>query len=269
MHHPLPQYQRYTLFLSNNPTQSQITHRHPSLLLLPSSSRQRPITPIQAASIDPYTLLGVNKNSTIIDIKKAYRKKALKLHPDVNKALDAQERFLECKEAYATLIDIKQGTSNSNKNSRSSSSSSSSSGYNKTRSTGGTGQYNKQQEDFYGFTDFLRDLDKEIDSYATKRRAKRPGGGGTQGVPKSLWEEMADLGEEFLEFLEDGLTSEEEEKKKGVVDDDGEARARRAPPPPPPPPPPRAQQQQPPLIRKPSKEVIEDELSELKKKLGL
>jgi DnaJ-class molecular chaperone len=254
--------------LSNNPTISD--HSPPSP---PFPSRRRPITPIQAGSINPYTLLGVNKNSTITDIKKAYRKKALKLHPDVNKAPDAQERFLECKEAYATLIDIKQGTSSSNSNNSNNSRSSSSSGYNR-RSTGGTSQYNKQrqEEDFYGFTDFLRDLDKEIDNYATKRRAKRPGGD-TQGAPKSLWEEMADLGEEFLEFLEDGLTSEEEEKKKGVVDkDDGGARARRAPPPPPPsppPPPPRAKQQQPPLNRKPSKEVIEDELSELKKKLGL
>jgi len=253
--------------LSNNPT---ISDHSPPSLPPPFPSRRQPITPIQAASIDPYTLLGVNRNSTITDIKKAYRKKALKLHPDVNKAPDAQERFLECKEAYATLIDIKQGTNSTNSNNNNSNSRSpSSSGYNR-RSTGGNRQYNKQQqeEDFYGFTDFLRDLDKEIDNYATRRRAKRPGGD-TQGAPKSLWEEMADLGEEFLEFLEDGLTSEEEEKKKGVVDtDDGGARARKAPPPPPSPPP-RPQQQQPPSNTKPSKQVIEDELSELKKKLGL
>lgn len=37
-------------------------------------------------------------------MKKAYRKKALQLHPDVNKAPDAREKFMECKNAYQEII---------------------------------------------------------------------------------------------------------------------------------------------------------------------
>ena len=39
------------------------------------------------------------------EVKTAYRKKALKLHPDVNKAPDARDRFMECKTAYQEIVD--------------------------------------------------------------------------------------------------------------------------------------------------------------------
>jgi curved DNA-binding protein len=55
---------------------------------------------------DYYTVLGVNKNATADDIKKAYRRLALKYHPDRNKGdKDAEERFKEINEAYAVLSD--------------------------------------------------------------------------------------------------------------------------------------------------------------------
>ena len=55
-----------------------------------------------------YDVLGVPKNATDEDIKKAYRKLAMKHHPDRNQgdtATKAEERFKEAKEAYEMLSD--------------------------------------------------------------------------------------------------------------------------------------------------------------------
>lgn len=54
---------------------------------------------------DYYAILGVDKDATAKDIQKAFQQKARKLHPDVNKAPDAEERFKEVSEAYAVLSD--------------------------------------------------------------------------------------------------------------------------------------------------------------------
>lgn len=55
--------------------------------------------------MDYYQILEVDKNATKEDIKKAFRQKARKLHPDVNKAPDAEEKFKELGKAYETLMD--------------------------------------------------------------------------------------------------------------------------------------------------------------------
>jgi len=55
---------------------------------------------------DYYKILGVEKNSTEDDIKKAYRKLAMKFHPDRNpNNKQAEEKFKKISEAYAVLSD--------------------------------------------------------------------------------------------------------------------------------------------------------------------
>jgi molecular chaperone DnaJ len=54
---------------------------------------------------DYYEVLGVTREASEKDIKSAYRKLAMKYHPDQSKAADAEERFKEISEAYAVLSD--------------------------------------------------------------------------------------------------------------------------------------------------------------------
>lgn len=57
------------------------------------------------AKRDYYEILGVPRNATKEEIKNAYRRLALKYHPDRNKSPDAEEKFKEISEAYAVLSD--------------------------------------------------------------------------------------------------------------------------------------------------------------------
>jgi curved DNA-binding protein len=80
------------------------------------------------AEMDYYDTLGVSKTSTPDEIKKAYRKLALKYHPDKNKGdKEAEDRFKQISEAYAVLSDPEK----------------------------------KQQYDTYGSTDFHRRYSQE------------------------------------------------------------------------------------------------------------
>ena len=54
---------------------------------------------------DYYKILDVSRDATDDEIKKAYRKMALKYHPDKNKDPGAEEKFKEIAEAYEVLSD--------------------------------------------------------------------------------------------------------------------------------------------------------------------
>ena len=61
------------------------------------------------AKKDYYKILGVKKESTADEIKKAYRRLARKYHPDVNpNDKSAEEKFKEVQEAYDILSDEKK-----------------------------------------------------------------------------------------------------------------------------------------------------------------
>jgi len=52
-----------------------------------------------------YQILGIEKNASQEDIKKAYRKLALENHPDKNKDPGATQKFQEISKAYEVLSD--------------------------------------------------------------------------------------------------------------------------------------------------------------------
>jgi DnaJ-class molecular chaperone len=61
-----------------------------------------------SAKRDYYEVLGLKKGASASEIKSAYRKMALKYHPDKNKEADAEAKFKEINEAYQVLSDDKK-----------------------------------------------------------------------------------------------------------------------------------------------------------------
>ncbi|KAK9290222.1 hypothetical protein L1049_008388 [Liquidambar formosana] len=59
----------------------------------------------QAKTLDPYKVLGVERNASQREIQKAFHKLSLQYHPDKNKDKGAQEKFEEINNAYELLSD--------------------------------------------------------------------------------------------------------------------------------------------------------------------
>ncbi|AEO55471.1 hypothetical protein MYCTH_2299335 [Thermothelomyces thermophilus ATCC 42464] len=84
----------------------------------PKSRPQSPIScprasfhttrPLLATPRDPYGVLGVSKNASAAEIKKAYYGLAKKYHPDTNKDPTAKDKFAEIQSAYEILSDPKK-----------------------------------------------------------------------------------------------------------------------------------------------------------------
>ena len=139
-------------------------HPHPRCPQLQSASRRHSSVVLAASRKDPFEVLGIPRTATLKEVKSAYRKKALKLHPDVNKAPDARDKFMECKTAYQEIID--RQTSGGGNGFGGSSNRSSWSGGASSRDWGGSstnsGQQQQQRrgasssppEDFYGLGTF-------------------------------------------------------------------------------------------------------------------
>ena len=63
--------------------------------------------------MDPYDILGIPKNATLEEIKKAYRREAMKWHPDRrNNSTEAKERFQQAADAYKFLSENYVGGGN-------------------------------------------------------------------------------------------------------------------------------------------------------------
>ncbi|CAK7343854.1 unnamed protein product [Dovyalis caffra] len=60
---------------------------------------------VEAKTIDPYKVLGVEKNASQREIQKAFHKLSLQYHPDKNKNKGAQEKFADINNAYEILSD--------------------------------------------------------------------------------------------------------------------------------------------------------------------
>ncbi|ADV20936.1 chaperone DnaJ [Cryptococcus gattii Ru294] len=101
-----------------SPSLHSSTPRHFStLLVLPGNPPNAPggwkrsfhsSTVHRASAKDPYDVLGVSKDASSSDIKKAYYGLAKKWHPDSSKEKDAKEKFHEIQAAYDILSDDKK-----------------------------------------------------------------------------------------------------------------------------------------------------------------
>ncbi len=92
-----------------------------------------------------YDILEIDDSATLADLKKAYRKKAKLLHPDVSKIPNAHEKFILLNEAYEYLQYVKTGNLYNSK----------------------TSNYSKQEKQYYTYEDW-----QKVEREAARERAR-------------------------------------------------------------------------------------------------
>jgi molecular chaperone DnaJ len=121
------------------------------------------------AKRDYYEVLGVQKNASKDDIKKAYRKLAIQYHPDKNPGnKEAEEKFKEATEAYEVLADDQKKAA-----------------YDQFGFAGVEGMGGGQQDYsqvFRGFEDIFGDFSGIFDTFFGGNRGFRGSGGGQGGA---------------------------------------------------------------------------------------
>lgn len=120
---------------------------------------------------DYYKVLGVAENATAAEIKKTYRKLAVKYHPDKNQGdKAAEDRFKEISEAYYVLSDEKRRAE-----------------YDQMRKFGGAGAANYAGTHGFNFEDLLRQF-----------------GGGGRARPGGQYSSFGDFGDIFGDLFGGG-----------------------------------------------------------------
>ena len=114
-HHSISKYSSRGFFtLGNKSNQSRLLYNTSSSPLLVSLPQRREFARRGGSSggntsaandKDFYGLLGLDRNASASDIKKAYFKLAKQYHPDVNPGSEAKEKFAKISNAYETLSD--------------------------------------------------------------------------------------------------------------------------------------------------------------------
>ena len=160
---------------------------------------------------DYYKILGVDRKADTATIKKAYKKLAMKNHPDVNKDPGAKDAFVNINEAYSVLSDEKErrmydlGAANPFSGWSGASSSTSSRGSRSSASSAGApfdvdafwNQYRPREETTKDINDsFGANFDDLFDSVKETAKARRKGGSGRRG---SILEDFGDFLETILD----------------------------------------------------------------------
>lgn len=131
---------------SRRPRLLPVQLQNPRRCKVPYASSER-----SSPSPDYYQILDVSDDADAASIKRAYRRAALKNHPDVSNAPDARERFLLVQEAYNVLSDASKRTT-----------------YDRHRRAAAAGS-----SPFAGFGDF-GNVDNAASEYARRWREKNP-----------------------------------------------------------------------------------------------